>query len=139
MFLLDTNVVSELRRPARADANVLAWARAHAVTDFHLSTISILELEIGTLRLARKDADQAETLRRWIDSVVLAQFERRIHPVDIAVAQRCTRMRAPHPRADRDALIAATAAVHGMTVVTRNDQDFERLGVPILNPWTVPT
>lgn len=135
MFLLDTNVISELRRPARADSNVLAWARSRAVSDFHLSAISILELEIGTLRLARKDASQAETLRRWIDTVVLAQFEGRIHPVDIAVAQRCARLHVPDPRADRDALIAATAALHGMTVVTRNVQDFKPLGVSILNPW----
>ncbi len=139
MFLLDTNVVSELRRPARADSHVLAWARAHAVSDFHLSAISILELEIGTLRLARKDASQAETLRRWIDTVVMVQFEGRIHPVDIAVAQRCARLHVPDPRADRDALIAATAELHGMTIVTRNVQDFEPLGVAILNPWTVRT
>ena len=135
MFLLDTNVVSELRRPAKCDANVLAWARANAITDFHLSAISVLELEIGTLRLARKDAGQAEALRRWIDTVVLPQFEGRIHPVDTAVAQRCARLHVPDPRADRDALIAATALTHGMTVVTRNVQDFELLGVPVLNPW----
>ena len=75
--------------------------------------------------------------RRWIDTVVLAQFERRINAVDVAIAQRCARLHVPDPRADRDALIAATAAVHGMTLVTRNVQDFERLGVPIFNPWTV--
>ena len=77
--------------------------------------------------------------RRWIDTVVLAQFARRIHAVDVAVAQRCARPHVPDPRADRDALIAATATVHRMTVVTRNVQDFERLGVPILNPWILRT
>lgn len=135
MFLLDTNVVSELRRPARCDPNVLAWARGQAITDFHLSSISILELEIGTQRLSRKDPRQAETLRLWIDKVILPQFEARILPVDTSIAQRCATLHVPDPRADRDALIAATALVHGMTVVTRNVQDFEPLGVALLNPW----
>lgn len=135
MFLLDTNVVSELRRPSRSDPNVLAWARRQAITDSHLSAISILELEIGIRRLARKDVQQAQTLRGWVDKVVLPQFDGRILPVDTAIAQRCAALHVPDPRADRDALIAATALVHGMTVVTRNIQDFEPLGVALLNPW----
>ena len=135
MFLLDTNVVSELRRPSRCDPNVLAWARGQAITDFHLSSISILELDIGTQRLARKDPHQSETLRRWIDKVILQQFDGRILPIDTDIAQRCAALHIPDPRADRDALIAATALVHGMTVVTRNVQDFEPLGVTLVNPW----
>lgn len=138
MFLLDTNVVSELRRPTRCDPNVLAWARAQAITDFHLSAITILELEIGTQRLARKDELQGKALRLWIDKVILPQFDGRILPVDTAIAQRCAALHVPDPRADRDALIAATALVHGMTVVTRNAQDFEPLGVALLNPWQMP-
>ena len=135
MFLLDTNVVSELRRPERCDPNVLAWARGQAVTDSYLSSISILELEIGTQRLARKDLQQSGTLRRWIDKVLLPQFDGRILPIDTVIAQRCAALHVPDPRADRDALIAATALVHGMTVVTRNAQDFAPLGVALLNPW----
>ena len=138
MFLLDTNVVSELRRPARCNPRVLAWARGQAVTDFYLSSISILELEIGTQRLARKDLQQSETLRRWIDKVLLPQFDGRILPIDTAIAQRCAALHVPDPRSDRDALIAATALVHGMTVVTRNVQDFEPQGVTLVNPWQKP-
>ena len=135
MFLLDTNVVSELRRPERCDPNVLAWARGQAVTDSYLSSISILEVEIGAQRVSRRDPAQGATLRHWIDKVLLLQFAGRILPVDTAIAQRCAALHVPDPRADRDALIAATALVHGMTVVTRNAQDFAPLGVALLNPW----
>lgn len=135
MFLLDTNVISELRRPERADRNVVAWAGAISAGSFYLSAISILEIELGALRIARKDAAQGAMLRAWIDGQVLARFEGRILAVDTAVAQRCARLYVPDPRAERDALIAATAMVHGFTVVTRSVVDFEPLGVALLNPW----
>jgi predicted nucleic acid-binding protein len=135
MFLLDTNVISELRRPDKADGNVVAWARAAAAASFFLSAISILEIELGTLQVARRDATQGAILRSWIDDQILPRFEDRILPIDTAVAQRCARLHVPDPRAERDALIAATALVHGLTVVTRNMVDFERLGVMLLNPW----
>jgi predicted nucleic acid-binding protein len=77
-------------------------------------------------------------LRTWLDTLVLPEFDGRTLPVDTAVAQRCSRLHVPDPRAERDALIAATALVHGMTVVTRNVADFEPSGVPILNPWEPP-
>lgn len=135
MFLLDTNVVSELRRPERADPNVVTWASSHPATHFFLSVITLLELELGVLRIERKDAQQGAALRAWLERQVIARFESRMLPIDRAVAQRCACLHVPDPRAERDALIAATALVHGMIVVTRNVQDFEPCGVPTFNPW----
>jgi predicted nucleic acid-binding protein len=135
MFLLDTNVISELRRPDKADRKVAAWANARPAASFFLSAISILEIELGALLIARKDPAQGAHLRAWIDHQILARFERRILAVDTAVAQRCARLHVPDPRAERCALIAATALVHGLTVVTRNVADFGPLGVALINPW----
>ncbi len=135
MFVLDTNVVSELRRPEKADPEVLTWASAAPLASFFLSSITVLELELGTLLMERKDADQGAVLRAWIDKQVLPRFQGRIFAVDTAVAQRCARLHVPDPRAERDALIAATALVHGMTVATRNVADFAPTGVRTVNPW----
>lgn len=135
MFLLETNVISELRRPDRADRNVVAWANAIPAANFFISVISILEIELGARLIKRKDATQGAILRNWIDAQVLARFEGRILAIDTTVAQRCAQLHVPNPRAERDALIAATALVHGLTVVTRNVGDFEPTGVPLLNPW----
>ncbi|WP_025038206.1 type II toxin-antitoxin system VapC family toxin [Bradyrhizobium sp. DOA9] len=135
MFLLDTNVVSELRRPDRADRNVLAWANTVPAASFFISAISILEIELGARLIERGDAAQGAVLRAWIDHHILARFKGRILPIDTAVAQHCAQLHVPNPRAERDALIAATALVHGLTVVTRNMEDFEPTGVPLLNPW----
>jgi len=135
MFLLDTNVVSELRRPEKADRNVSAWANSVPAASFFLSAISILEIEIGALLIARRDIAQGAVLRAWIDDQLLPRFDGRILAVDTVVAQRCAHLHVPDPRAERDALIAATAMVHGLTMVTRNVADFERIGVPLLNPW----
>jgi toxin FitB len=135
MYLLDTNVLSELRRRDRTDAKVAAWAdRVHA-SDLFLSVITILEIEAGTLRLLRRDPAQGAVLRAWIDRNVLPAFEGGILPVDTAVAQRCASLHVPDPRAERDALIAATALVHRLRVVTRNVADFEPMGVGTLDPW----
>src|SRR6266700_3870551 len=135
MFLLDTNVISELRRPERANANVVTWASAIPAASIFLSAISILEIELGALQIARRDAAQGAVLRAWIDDQILPRFEGRILAVDTAVAQRCARLHVPDPRAERDALIAATALVHGLTVVTRNVADFGPLGAVLINPW----
>ena len=137
MFLLDTNVICELRRPQRANSNVVAWANSNPAASFFLSAISILEIELGTLQIARKDAVQGAVLRAWIDEQILPRFEGRILAVDTAVAQRCARLHVPDRRGERDALIAATAMVHGLTVVTRNVADFKSIGVALLNPWIV--
>jgi toxin FitB len=135
MFLLDTNVVSELRVPRRADINVLAWASSQPVAAQFLSSITVLELELGVLRMERKDATQGAVLRAWLDGQVLPQFAGRVLTFDQSVALRCARLHVPDPRAERDAVITATALVHGMTVVTRNTDDFILTGVPLLNPW----
>jgi len=137
MYLLDTNIVSELRKAKSGKANkkVKAWASGVSVTTMFLSVITILELEIGILLIERRDPTQGALLRTWLDGHVLPAFSDRILAVDIAVAQRCAKLHVPDPRAQRDALIAATALVHGMRVVTRNVADFEPTGVEIFNPW----
>jgi toxin FitB len=137
MFLLDTNVVSELRKAkaGKADANVTAWASGVPYGSLFISAITVLELEMGVLLVERRDHDQGAILREWLDKHVLPAFHDRILPIDLAVAQRCARLHVPDPRAERDALIAATALVHGMTVVTRNTSDFQPTGVPLVNPW----
>lgn len=139
MFLLDTNVISELRRPDRAHRNVVAWANGIPAASFFISAISILEIELGARLIERKDAVQGAVLRSWIDKQILARFESRILAIDTAVAQRCAQLHVPNPRAERDALIAATALVHRLTVATRNVGDFEPTGVTLINPWEQPT
>ncbi len=124
MYVLDTDVVSHLRRPEKAHPNVVAWASNMPVTLHFISAITLLELERGILSIERKDAAQGAILRAWMDGQILVQFSERILPVDIAVAQRCAKLHVPDPKPERDALIAATALVHGMTVVTRNVDDF---------------
>jgi predicted nucleic acid-binding protein len=137
MYLLDTNVISELRKAKSGKANkqVLAWAAKVSVPSLFLSVISILELETGILSVERKDPTQGAILRSWLNAHVFPAFSERILELDIAVAQRCARLHVPDPRSDRDAIIAATALVHGMTVVTRNVRDFDNTAVEILNPW----
>ncbi|MDD2749623.1 MAG: type II toxin-antitoxin system VapC family toxin [Acidithiobacillus sp.] len=136
-LILDTNVVSELRkvRLGKADMNVTAWAESVDATDLFVSAITIMELELGVLSIERKDATQGALLRTWLEQHVLPEFSRRSLSVDTAVAQRCARLHVPDKRGERDALIAATALVHGMTVVTRNVADFKSTGVPLINPW----
>ena len=140
MYLLDTNVVSELRKAksGKADARVTAWAAEVPASELFLSAISVLELEMGVLLVERRDAAQGAVLRSWLDKHVLPAFADRILPVDAAVARRCARLHVPDPRAERDALIAATALVGELTVVTRNIGDFEATGVKLLNPWSSP-
>lgn len=138
MFILDTNVVSELRKVShgKADTNVTAWIESVDAADLFVSAITILELGFGVLSIERKDAIQGALLRRWLEEYVLPEFSRRTLPVDTAVALRCARLHVPDKRSERDALIAATALVHGMTVVTRNASDFKPTGVDVFNPWT---
>lgn len=139
-YLLDTNVLSELRkiRAGKADQNVAAWAESVDAADLFVSAISIMELELGILSIERRDATQGAALRAWLEQHVLPEFAGRTLPVDTAIAQRCARLHVPDKRGERDALIAATALVHGMTVVTRNVADFQSTGVALLNPWEAP-
>lgn len=137
MFLLDTNVVSELRkaRAGRADKNVAAWAAGKPASVMFVSVITIQELELGVLLAERRDAVQGAVLRRWLDGHVLPAFAERILPIDTVVARRGALLHVPDPRPVRDALIAATGLVHGMTVVTRNVADFAPTGAKIIDPW----
>jgi predicted nucleic acid-binding protein len=137
MFLLDTNVISELRkaRAGKADPRVASWARNVPPASLYLSVIVVQELEIGTLLAERRDPAKGAILREWLDDHVLPGFAERIVSIDTAVALRSAALHIPDPRPIRDALIAATGLTHGMTVVTRNRADFEATGVSILNPW----
>jgi predicted nucleic acid-binding protein len=135
MYLLDTNIVSELRKAAKADRRVAAWAAQTDVHFMHISVVSILEIRLGILSLQRKDAAQAEILSAWLSRQVIPGFSERILPVDLAVALQCAELHVPDPRSDRDALIAATALACGLTVVTRNTKDYAHTGVKTLNPW----
>lgn len=137
MFVLDTDVVSELRKveAGKGDRKVAAWSAQVTARETFLAAITIHELELGIELLERKDKRQGAILRAWMDTRVLPEFDGRILPVDVAVALRCAKLHVPNPRPMRDALIAATALVHRMTVVTRNVRDFEPMGVEVLNPW----
>ena len=135
MYLLDTNVVSELRRAKKADPGVRAWAQTLPAANLYLSVISVLELEMGVLLIERRDRKQGRILRAWMDGHVLPTFAGRVLAIDTTVALRCAALHVPDPRSDRDALIAATALVHGMTVVTRNVIHFQPMGLAVVNPW----
>lgn len=135
-FLVDTNVVSELYRirSGRACAEVVAWAASVPPTDAAISAITVFELELGVLRIERRDPAQGQSLRSWLEHIG-SGFAGRVFAVDDRVARRAAALHVPNPRPERDSLIAATAMVHGLTVVTRNVRDFEPMGVPLLNPW----
>jgi toxin FitB len=137
MFLLDTNVISELRKAGdgKADPNVVAWLSSMDATTFYLSAITVMEIELGILRIERRDPAQGSRLRVWLIDRILPEFSERTLPVDTAVALRCASLHVPDARSERDAFIAATALVHGMTVVTRNLADFEPTGALVLDPW----
>ena len=135
MYLIDTNVLSELRRGRRADSKVAVWSRTVHPTDLFLSVVTILEVERGILLLERRDKEQGKLLRTWMNERVMPQFEGRILPVDVAVAQHCAALQVPNPRPHLDALIAATALVHRLKLVTRNVDDFKGAGVELIDPW----
>jgi hypothetical protein len=135
MFLLDTNVVSELGRQSRKDPNVERWARGAPAASFFLSAVSVTELEVGVLRMERRDPRQGAVLRRWLDQSLLPNFAGRILPLDERIARQCARLHAPDPRPFYDALIAATAIAHDLVLVTRNVSDFAATGVELTNPW----
>lgn len=139
MFVLDTNVVSELRkaRSGKADSAVSAWASTVRSGQMFLSSITIHELEHGVLLAERVDPARGAVLRRWLDGSVAAAFDQRVLPVDADVARRAARLHVPDPAPFRDALIAATALVNRMALATRNVKDFKRFDdLEVVNPWT---
>jgi toxin FitB len=136
-YLLDTNVISELRKigDGKADPKVVAWIGAQDATSFHISAITILELERGLLGVQRRDEAQGARLRSWLDHHVRPEFAGRILSIDDAIATRCAHLHIPDRRNEVDALIAATALVREMAVVTRNIKDFDGTGVVVVDPW----
>lgn len=139
MYLLDTNVVSELRkaRTGKANQGVCSWANSIATHLLFMSVVSVMELELGVRAKERKDPAQGEVLRNWLHSQVLPAFEGRLLAIDLPVALSCASLHVPDPRPERDAFLAATALAAQFTLVTRNTRDFERTGVSLLNPWSV--
>ena len=137
MFLLDTNVVSELRKIGsnRINTQVEKWARTTPGEQTYISVITVFEIERGVLLAERRDKVQGDVLRTWLAENVLTKYAERIIPISVDIAQRCALLHVPDPMPDYDALIAATALEHGLIVVTRNISDFERTGVKLLNPW----
>jgi hypothetical protein len=136
-YLLDTNVVSELRkvRAGKADLRVKAWTEKTDAGSMYLPVITVLELELGALLMERRDRRQGAVLRSWLEKQILPAFAGRILAVDTEVARNAAALQVPNPRPYRDVLIAATGIVHGMTLVTRNVRDLEPTGVALLNPW----
>ncbi len=137
LYLLDSNVVSELRKAStgKADPKVLAWAATVPVQALRLSVISVMEIEWGIRLLERRDKRQSEHLRVWLNTILLPAFAGRILNIDLDVAMTCASLHVPDPRPERDAMLAATAVVHGTALVTRNTRDFAGLAVQLINPW----
>jgi toxin FitB len=138
MHLLDTDVVSELRKvkAGRADPNVTVWIGNAISNELYVSAITLHELEHGVLLEERSDPARGSILRRWLDDSVARAFSGRVLPVDERVARRAAAFHVPDAAPFRDALIGATASVHGLVMVTRNERHFERLeGLRVMNPW----
>ncbi|MGD9636232.1 MAG: type II toxin-antitoxin system VapC family toxin [Pirellulales bacterium] len=135
MFVLDTNVLSELR-PGRARVSpaVTAWSKTVPVEALYLTAVTVLEIERGLLQFERRAPQDAGALRGWFDGM-RGLFAGRVLPFTEDAAVRCAAMHVPDPAPERDSMIAAIALEHGMTLVTRNVKDFERTGVRLFNPW----
>ena len=139
MYVLDTCVVSELRKAknkrSKANRGVVKWAKSVNASTMHIASVTLMEIEIGILSIERKDKQQAIVLRNWLNEAVIPAFKDRVIAFDDVVALRCAALHVPDPKSTRDAMIAATALVHKMIVVTRNEMDFMYTGVELINPW----
>ncbi|MDR3359606.1 MAG: DUF1778 domain-containing protein [Bifidobacteriaceae bacterium] len=128
------NVVSEARKPKR-DPRVAAWLRAQSAEDVAISVVTVIELEVGILLVARRDPSSGALLQAWLRDAVLPGFAGRILGVDLPVARRVAPLHVPDRMSEHDVIIAGTALAHRLTVVTRNTKHFSRAGVSVLNPW----
>ncbi len=135
MYLLDTNVISEMRIRSRTHPKVKAWELGIDLSATFLSVVTIMEIELGALLKQRKDPMQAKVFRTWLHEKVLPEYQGRILYVDTQIALRCAALHVPKTRSYRDAFIASTALEHGLIVVTRNVTDFAYTGVKLINPW----
>ncbi len=133
-FLLDTNVLGELRRK-QGEPRVKQWVAQQASVDLAISVVTVIEIEVGVLRHSRRHPEQGRALQQWLEERVLAAFTGRILPLDLSAARLVAPLHVPDPAPSHDALIAGAALAHGLTVVTRNSADFARAGVPVVNPW----
>lgn len=138
MYIIDTNVISELRKAnaGRAHQSVVLWSNSVSSSEIFLSAVAVFELEMGILKIAHRNDGQYRRLKDWFSEGVLPSFAGRILPIDENVALLFARLMTPRTRPYRDALIAATAQHHGYAVVTRNTRDFDDLPVRVINPWT---
>lgn len=136
-YLLDTNVISELRKAGTPKANpeVIAWANTVDADEMFISALTLMEIEKGILKFARKDPVQAHHLQRWYQERVLIEFAWRTFDIDSSICRLCAQLHIPDERPATDALIAATAMHHDLILVTRNVKDFAGMGVMLLNPW----
>jgi toxin FitB len=135
MYLIDTNVVSEIRKGQRAAPAVVSWFQLQRQETLFLSVITILEVEQGYQKLLRHDVRQAQIIRNWIDSGLLKGFQDRILSVDTKIVRQCAGLHIPNKKPYADAMIAATALSYDLTIITRNTRDFEQTGARLLNPW----
>jgi len=133
-YLIDTNVLSEARKP-HGDPNVKHWLREQQTNNLAISAITVLEIDVGIRLLRRRDPTAAGVFQHWLDHQVLTAFSGRVLPFDLACALRTSPMHVPDPAPEHDAIIAGTALVHDLVVVTRNVDDFARLEVEVINPW----
>lgn len=137
MYLLDTNIISEMRKvkSGKANPNLTAWLAQQDSNSFYTSAVVMMELERGILGIERKDPQQGRALRAWFDSMAAALLAGRVLPINETTAAICAKLHIPDRSPENDAWIAATARQYGLTLATRNTKDFEPMGIRLCNPF----